>query len=568
MSNDANLEIQNPQLLASAFEERAENLSKRELTEWTQETPRGREILTKLKGPGAKLVSGPRGCGKSTYLRRAYFELLDGAEVLPAYINYAKSLALEPLFHHRANALQVFRQWLLAKIVVGLKSSFDDLGKTAPEYLVSVAVGSARLIRELETGTFDSLGDELLAPTNLLELLECWTRDNGFRRCVLLMDDAAHAFSPDQQREFFEVFRTIRSRVVSSKAAVYPGITSYSAHFHVGHEAELIEAWNPPDDPAFLSNMAAMVERRLPPELFCQLAEKRELIDYLALASFGLPRGFLNMVQQLLSVEEDKPVNATRTQAELAVKSHVESVRGIYGALRRKLPRFKHFVTVGDQVENEMSNSLRKFNEGRPNDSKAVVVAVKHPIEKELERVFSLLEYAGLIRSMDKVSRGEKGVFQRYMLHYAVVITDNALNLGKSFGIGSIVTALTKRDAHAFVRVQGASLLGEGFEEKCKLDLPPCQKCQAPRLEQDQRFCMRCGAQLADASVYTDLLHAPISKLPLTNRKKEDLQRHTSISRVQDILLDEDMQQILSVPGIGPVWAARIRNAAEEYVSV
>jgi hypothetical protein len=54
------------------------------------------------------------------------------------------------------------------------------------------------------------------------------------------MDDAAHAFSQKQQGEFFEVFRELRSRRVACKAAVYPGVTSYSPNMQVGHEAELL----------------------------------------------------------------------------------------------------------------------------------------------------------------------------------------------------------------------------------------------------------------------------------------------------------------------------------------
>jgi hypothetical protein len=556
-------------LLASVFEERAENLNRTELTSWTQETARSKEILSKLKGPGAKLLSGPRGCGKSTYLRKAYFDLLLAGDTLSVYVNYARSLALEPLFHHRANALQIFRQWVLAKVVFGVRESFTALGKDEPSDLRQFATSSISIIRDLETGSFQELPERLFSPTEVLELLECWTRDFGFRRCVLLMDDAAHAFSPEQQREFFEIFRALRSRVVSAKAAVYPGITSYSAHFHVGHEAELIEAWLPPDDPTYLQHMRSMVQRRLPREVYKQLENKMEIVDYLALASFGLPRGFLNMIYQLISEGNvGTTIKATRTQADAAVTAQVESVRAIFVALKNKLPRFKNFITVGSDVEREMVTALRGFNHHKELDKKAVIVAIGEPLAVELERILSLFEYAGIVRRLDKVSRGVKGIFRRYSLHYAIVISENALFLGKSNSTESVVGALTSRDAHSFVRVQSGKLLGEGFEIRCKIDLPPCQKCRTQRIAEDQRFCMRCGAKLADTSIYSELLSAPIDNLPLTPRKIGDIRNHTFIRTVQDILLDEDMQQIRSVPHIGPIWASRIRNAAEEYVSV
>ena len=68
--------------LASVFEERAEFLSRADLEDWTQITPNGRRALAKLKGPGAKLLTGPRGSGKSTLLRAAFFDLAEGDSVL------------------------------------------------------------------------------------------------------------------------------------------------------------------------------------------------------------------------------------------------------------------------------------------------------------------------------------------------------------------------------------------------------------------------------------------------------------------------------------------------------
>jgi len=232
--------------LANVFEERAEFLSRDELTSWTAVTSRDKAILTKLRGPGAKLLSGPRGCGKSTLLRQAYFELQDAGKDVPVYVNYSKSLALEPLFHKAANALVIFRQWVLLKVVVGLDEFCESQGLHEPDILKTLADDGRHYINSISAGFHDETPPTILGPTELVRLLEAWTKAMGRRRCILLLDDAAHAFSPEQQREFFEIFRELRSRVVSAKAAVYPGITSYSPNFHVGHEAELVEAWYRP----------------------------------------------------------------------------------------------------------------------------------------------------------------------------------------------------------------------------------------------------------------------------------------------------------------------------------
>jgi hypothetical protein len=557
-------------LLASVFEERAEYLSRRELSEWTAEAPRDREILAKLQGPGAKLLIGPRGSGKSTLLKRAYFRLLDSADVLPAYVNYARSLALEPLFHHNANALALFRQWVVFKIIDGVYlGGYELLGteERLPASLRRLHEAGSHYIRALEVGV-ESEPSEMVAPSSLLALLEEWTRELRCRRCVLLLDDAAHAFSPEQQREFFEIFRELRSRVVSAKAAVYPGITSYSPYFQIGHEGELVEAWIRPDEPGYLEMMRQIADKRLPDLLRDRLRGREELIDYVALASFGIPRGFLNMLSELLGVEEQETSAPSRQGASSAVSHHAGSVREIFVALAIKLPRFKRFIAVGRDLQASMVEALQRFNATRPVSRKAVTMGIAEPLGPELERIFSFLEYAGLVRKSETVSRGEKGVFQRYAVHYALVLSENALSLGKSYPLQAALAALQSRDAHAFVRSRGSTLLGADFARRCTLDLEPCRFCGAPRPSPDAHFCMRCGRPLTEASVYEELLKASIDALGLTPNKTIGLKKHTSIRTVQDILLDDEMKSLRAVPYIGPVWAARIRRYAEEFVSV
>ena len=69
-----------------------------------------------------------------------------------------------------------------------------------------------------------------------------------------------------------------------------------------------------------------------------------------------------------------------------------------------------------------MVNSLRRFNRNRPPNAKAVILGVEDPLGPELTKVIEMLEYAGVIRVMGTVSKGVKGVFHRYELHYAVVL--------------------------------------------------------------------------------------------------------------------------------------------------
>ncbi len=409
----------------------------------------------------------------------------------------------------------------------------------------------------------------MVSPSELVALVDQWLDSSSLSRCVLLLDDAAHAFSPEQQRDFFEVFASLRSRRISAKAAVYPGITTYSPTFHIGHEAEKLEAWHSPDDESYLATMRSVAKNRLPPDLYARFEDRPELIDYLAIASFGIPRGFLNMLSYVLGVDDDDLSRPTRQRADQAISVHADSVRSIFSSLKGKLPRYKRFVDVGIELEGSMARTLRIYNAGKsPGKMKASIVGIAEPISPEIDRVLAMMEYAGILRKQTSISRGEKGVFRRYTLHYAIVLSENSLALGRSFQLKAAIESLTSAVSHAFARSKTSTLLGQSFLSMCTIDLDPCGSCGAPRISNDAKFCMNCGHELTSRSIYEDLAKTPVDQLPLTQKKIEGLLEHTKIKSIQDVLLDEEYSEINKVPYVGPRWASRIMNAAQEYVSV
>lgn len=556
------------QLPENIFEERAENLTKNELLGWSAEMPHDRAVIEKLKSGGAMLLSGPRGSGKSTLLKRAYFELLDASVGLPIYVNYARSLALEPIFHQRADALQLFRQWLVAKVIDGVATSIADADLDVSEDLKKHSDRARSLIRSFEVGEVPATVGEAISPSQLVELLEGWTTEFGRKRCVLLLDDAAHAFSTEQQREFFEVFRVLKSSKVAAKAAVYPGVTSYSPNFHIGHEAKLEEVWCRPEGAGYLQLMRALFDRRFGSEgIAKKLAGRETLLDYLALASFGLPRAYLTMVSELLGVDDNGAVSPTKAGADRAIANLAASTRAVFESLAQKLPRLENFIRLGGDLESAMAQMLRAYNIPKSGPSKAVLIAIAEP-PKEFAKILSLLEYAGIIRDSGTLSKGPKGVYHRYTLHYAIILSENALSLGKAPSVEASIAALVDRDAHAVPRTRPGSLIGEDYQKKCTLNLTPCQTCGTPRVTERAKYCGHCGSPLTEASVYSELLKASIDFLPLTKHKIDGLKKQTTIRTVQDIMLDEESKKIRNVRSVGPVCAKRIHTAAEEYVSV
>lgn len=171
-------------LAPNVFEERAENLSREELQSWTFLSSHERAILKKLTGPGAKLISGPRGSGKSTLLRHAYYDLLQSKTALPIYVNYSRALALEPLFHSHANAQQIFRQWVLAKLLLGIQALRSDWPLDLSSDLANAVARCDRYVHSLEAGTDTSPDSISLSPSSVSALIaELVTQARSARRC-------------------------------------------------------------------------------------------------------------------------------------------------------------------------------------------------------------------------------------------------------------------------------------------------------------------------------------------------------------------------------------------------
>jgi ABC-type arginine transport system ATPase subunit len=551
------------------FETRAEYLTRDQIEQWTALPERETKLVGKLKGSGAKLLSGPRGSGKSTLMRVAYFQLIDEADALPVYVNYAKHLAIEPIFKSRPDATDLFRQWVIAKVILGLEETILAAGYVEPYDWQTVLRNAHSLVESLEVGTVSEVGPRI-SPTQLISIINSHISSSNRKRAVLLFDDAAHAFSVQQQREFFEIFRQLRTRAVAPKAAVYPGVTNYSANMHVGHDAEVLEAWYRADEPAFLETMNEVLARRLPPRMLEEFeGDRSELLTYLALASFGMPRSFLVMVQEVLDYDEDegRHIAPTRRRADLVIEKNVEVVHAVFESTGQKIPRYSNLINEGRRLEDAFINALSRINKSKDIGQKAVVVGVRRPLAKEFQQVVDLMAYAGIIRSLGAQSRGSAGVYERYEVHSGLVISSNALSLGRNPAAREVITSLLKRPTAGLVRGKPESFLGEDYRSRCTLNLTPCSNCGAPRVSEDAQFCMKCGQPLTDKSVYHEILQRPLADLPIPEKKKKALSK-TSLATIQDILLDVDFKELLRGHYVGSVWAKKIFSAAEEYVSV
>ena len=128
-------------------------------------------------------------------------------------------------------------------------------------------------------------------------------------------------------------------------------ITEYSPFFHVGHEGEVVEAWANVEDPEYLAAMRRIVAMRLPARLASALQHSGDLVDAVSLASFGLPRAFLNMISRItLGADAIASPRVTWSTARDAIRENADATRSIFSALARKLPRYRRFIEMGTEI--------------------------------------------------------------------------------------------------------------------------------------------------------------------------------------------------------------------------
>lgn len=555
------------------FIEQAEYIAETDFLALTAEHPDEQSIIRRLTTGGAKLLVGPRGCGKTTLMLKAYYSLIRDRQIrsVPIYVNFKLSLKLEPLYVNTPNATFWFRQWLNLKIYEGLWKSIEEFD----DFVVPPSLASKRsvlsAIRSLESGVIDSRRDvssfsiEELSE-NVVEVLEA----NDMARCVLLLDDAAHAFSPRQQEDFFEFFRQIKSREISPKAAIYPGITTHSPTFHVGHDAEQIDVWIRPDREGYIEFMTHLAEKRFRGVLPSTLINTPSAIPFLAYASFGIPRSFLNMLRTIYHEQESRPEaqNVDRRRLLDIAKQSRESAHNVYDSLANKIPAYREFVGTGNDLYQQMMGYLKNFNKFRDEENQALSIGLKRPIPPEMDKVLSFFQYAGLLMPAGENSRGVKGTFDIYMVHFGDLITENAIIGRRAKSIDSFVSAFGAQTHQAWPRLSPASLVSPTqYPTLFRLTLPHCQQCGAERANEHARFCQNCGAPLKTASLYEELTNQDISVLPLSRRIVTRIKKNSRIRTIKDILIDSDRSRLRSIRYIGPVRAARIASYAEEYVA-
>ena len=288
---------------------RTEDIRSEELLGLFVETERDSQIVNALKAPTPVILEGSRGTGKSLLLRvceQQQLDTFDDLKVLPVYLSFSKSSLV-----HAGNS-QMFQHWMLSRLCSRILRALYRSGLLSQHLpAASVLAGGQvqpsgqqtpleRIAKDYEN-SYKNPGieiDDSAIPDveDFKDAIQEICEDTGIRRINILFDEAAHIFRPEQQRQFFTLFRDLRSPYVTCNAAIYPGVTAYGDTFEATHDARIESLNREISDPNYLSQMRDIIFRQADSQLQKDIEKNGANFDALAYAVSGNPRLLLKTI--------------------------------------------------------------------------------------------------------------------------------------------------------------------------------------------------------------------------------------------------------------------------------
>jgi len=564
---------------------RADDIESADLMDWTVEDSHFIHIQSRLFEKSAILLAGPRGSGKTHHMKVAYNKSLQNPNYpLSIYVSFGKYYHLEPLQYKSAVAYKVFHTWVLGKIILGCRQLVADLRNIdKKEYnnfdFLNEFTNLEVFISQIEKDplSYSEYGEliQRLTIYEVVRIIDLLINKLDRRGMVLFLDDAALTLSHEYMREFFDIFRSLKTPRISPKASVYPGSTEYGPRFHIGQDAIIEDCWPCVEDKSYREFMDRFLEKRFPT---LSPSIPNDIIELFKYISFGIPREFINLISDF---EKNKDNKDKRNQEvfNTIIEDHAELIKAEYLSFSEKNPQYKTIISTGDDLFGKIIWTLVKENRQIREKSKVeknitIGILQKQEYGQKTHRMIRFLVEAGLLYPLKAVKHGSNNVensehreYERYIPHFLFLIKSKAFSSSRGFNPGEIVEFIKRDSAKHPVRRTIDRLLEKSQIEKIRLDLPPCSHCGRDRLSEDQKFCHHCGHQLIEKSRFEECMKIPIERLPLPNWQKERLKQETSIKTIEDIISDSDPgSKFQKIKHIGPKRSEKLFKLVKIYI--
>jgi hypothetical protein len=428
---------------------RTEDIKEEELLDLYVESRLDRENINFIKTKSPLLLVGSRGTGKTMLFKIAEKELddsFDDNKVLGVFVSFKKSIFLEtvkdPLY---------FRQWMMAKILFALRRKIEkkglvisepgifgryfDIGITTQDDIFTKLKSFTKLLEKSskkenliiqqeiqQIFNYDSEDIEILNELDYFHaLIEDLCQILNISRVVFLFDEACHNFIPAQQREFFTLFRDLRSSLISCKAAVYPGITSYGT-FQQFHDATVRRVERDLHDVEFTPIMREIVKNQVSDDIYKKLEQNGELFDYLIYAASGNPRLLLKSIY--LSSGKNFNTSSVNNTIKEFYRTNIwnehTKLGEIYTGHKKLIDWSRNFIENVVLVDTNEKNQSRQL-EGKKQQT--IYFAIHRDSPEAVKHAIRILEYSGIVVIHTEGTKVRGEVFDRYQLNLGIVLS-------------------------------------------------------------------------------------------------------------------------------------------------
>lgn len=534
----------------SDFFFRTEDIPPEEVDRYFAETAQDRAVVNALKSRTPAILVGSRGVGKSFLLRIAQKELMESFakdRVFPIYVSFVRSSLLLSEDENQ------FRNWMLARLCSAAIRALERAGLLGgvPSGIrllagqdVDAKIGTTK-VEDIIQAYEESYkhpkkridASQVPSVEELRDAFEELSEQLSIKRFVFFIDEAAHIFLPQQQRQFFTLFRDLRSHCLTCNAAVYPGVTSFGDTFQPIHDASLVHIDRDVLDPRYIENMREIVEKQADSATLKKIVQNGKNFSILAFACSGNPRILLKTLAEAPGLSSSEVNDVMRNHYRTTIWSEHSTLADKYQGHRAAIDWGREFL------ESTVLPEIKGKNDAYLNSDKntSAYFWIHRDAPEIVKESLRILCYTGVLNEMEagiKATRSEIG--KRYMVNLGCLFALEATPVRNAFEIAKSLTP--KRMTEYGANHPSYRSLLEAESAVDKDDRP-------------QHLEMQLGK--------------PVTVLDLTEWQVEKL-HELKLETVGNVL-EATEQQLKLAKYVGDVRARRMKNAAVaavlEYLS-
>lgn len=522
------------------FKLRTESIKDDEITRLAMKNENDEKIISALKSSEPCLLEGSRGTGKSFIMKMAQFDLEQSeTKSLSIFISFNISSLI-----NTNDSLQ-FYHWMLAKTLRALMNKLRKNGFEISSYTKSLLSNDSEcdsekieftlkdIVSKFEKSYKNNENIDISSLPDIEDVKEAISEiceENSLERIYFFFDEAAHVFRPEQQRQFFNLFKDLRSAYITCNAAIYPGVTHFGESFEPVHDCSYQILERNINDADYLEYFKNLVLKQADESIQRSINNQIDVFNTLALSCGGNPRILLKTIQDL------SKFNTQEVNKEIK-EFYRTNIWTEHTELGDKYKGHKELIDWGrDFLENIVIETIKD------NEKSTIYFWINKDVPEAVKESLRLLTYTGIIRKIDSSIRSHGKLGIRYEVKYGCMI---ALASNPVIESKSLFEKISIRQFTEF---------GKNHSEYKKIEK------LSSYIQEDEQY----------KESLESMLKKPIDVLTLTEWQKEKL-KSASINTINDLygLKEEDL--IKKIYNVGPARARVMMNAANaellEYIS-